>query len=248
MAQLRTAARRGIALVAPPLCACCRRGCETDEWICAGCRAGLTQLPRGPVAAGAELDHSFAAFSYEGPARGAVAALKFRHAPAVARELAALMLPRLPVWAADGVLVPVPAHPRRLRERGYNQALLLATALGDSLGLPVVDCLRRRGSRAPQSSLSRAQRLSLPRGSIVCDAAALRQSAGDSLAEFPTKVVLCDDVSTTGVTLEVCAHAIRYGRLGAPQTLSHWGTVSSVAFAGVRAGHSPHPPGTTDSE
>src|SRR5690348_6482820 len=109
MWDFSTAAARLAALLAPPLCACCRGGCEPPEWICGGCRASLERLPLG-----AAPQDAFAAFAYDGPARAAVAALKFRHAPAIAGELAALMLPRLPAWvAAADVLVPVPAHPAR---------------------------------------------------------------------------------------------------------------------------------------
>jgi predicted amidophosphoribosyltransferase len=73
----------------------------------------------------------------------------------------------------------------------------------------VVDCLRRTALTAPQSQLTRSERLSFPRQAISVDEQIARQSLQNSLAEFPTKVVLCDDVVTTGVTLKVCAQAIR---------------------------------------
>jgi predicted amidophosphoribosyltransferase len=120
------------------------------------------------------------------------------------------MRPRLPSWFHEAEwIVPVPAHPDRRRERGYNQSLLLARALARGTELRVVDCLRRTAFAPPQSQLTRAQRLALPRRAISIEPSAVRQQAPNSLAEFPTKVVVCDDVVTTGVTLEVCAQAIR---------------------------------------
>jgi predicted amidophosphoribosyltransferase len=105
--------------------------------------------------------------------------------------------------------VPVPAHPARRRQRGYNQSLLIAQALASSSGAAVVDCLCRTALTAPQSQLTRSERLAFPRQAISVDEQIARQSLQNSLAEFPTKVVLCDDVVTTGVTLKVCAQAIR---------------------------------------
>jgi predicted amidophosphoribosyltransferase len=153
---------------------------------------------------------TFAAFPYEGAVRPLIAALKFRGAVAVAGELAELMRPRLPGWFHDASwLVPVPAHPERRRQRGYNQSLLLANALARGTEMGVLDCLRRTAIAPPQSQLSRAERLKLPSHAITVDPRALRHQTANALAEFPTKVVLCDDVVTTGVTLEVCAQAIR---------------------------------------
>lgn len=150
------------------------------------------------------------AFPYEREVRPLIAALKFRGAVAIAGELAELMRPRLPSWLEEAAwLVPVPAHPLRRRNRGYNQSLLLARALAKGTQAQVVDCLRRTSITAPQSQLTRAQRLEFPRQAISLDERILRQHGAKSLTEFPTKVVLCDDVATTGVTLEVCAQAIR---------------------------------------
>lgn len=155
-------------------------------------------------------ESDFAAFPYEGAVRPLIAALKFRGAVAVAGELAELMRPRLPSWFDEADwLVPAPAHPDRRRVRGYNQSLLLARELAKGTGVRVVDCLRRTALAPPQSQLSRAQRMELPRRAITIDERALRQDGPKSLAGRPTKVVVCDDVVTTGVTLDVCAQAIR---------------------------------------
>ncbi|MBJ7354841.1 MAG: ComF family protein [Thermoleophilaceae bacterium] len=196
---------RVAALIAPPRCAGCAAATEPGVWICAGCREQLHAMRVGRA------DQStLAAFPYAGAARPLVAAVKFQGAVALAGELAELMRPRLPSWFEEAEwIVPVPAHPERKRTRGYNQSLLLARALARGTDLRVVDCLRRTALAPPQSEQSRAQRLKLPRRAITVEERAVRQNHPRSLAEFPTKVVVCDDVVTTGVTLEVCAQAIR---------------------------------------
>lgn len=196
---------RAVALIVPPHCAGCARQTDPGRWICAECRRALAAMPLGR-----RTESAASAFPYDGEVRPLIAALKFRGAVAIADELAELMRPRLPSWfeQADWV-VPVPAHPARRRQRGYNQSLLLAKALARGIEAEVVDCLRRTTITAPQSQLTRAERLSFPQQAISIDERILRQHGRKSLAEFPTKVVLCDDVATTGVTLEVCAQAIR---------------------------------------
>lgn len=196
---------RAIALIVPPQCAGCAGATEPGRWICTECRRSLERMPRGRFT-----ESAASAFPYDAEVRPLIAALKFRGAVAIADELAELMRPRLPRWleGADWI-VPVPAHPVRRRVRGYNQSLLLAEALAAGTDGQVVDCLRRTTITQPQSQLTRAQRLEFPRQAVTVDERILRQHAANSLAEFPTKVVLCDDVVTTGVTLEVCAQAIR---------------------------------------
>lgn len=188
--MLRGQLLKGVALIAPPRCAGCGRTARPDRWICESCREDMLRSPAPPGAA----------FIYEGTARRTVAALKFNGATALAREMAGLMLLRCPelIEGADWI-VPVPAHPSRARLRGYNQSRLLAAHLAALTRSSCVDCLVRPRGLRPQSELSRADRLALPRSAI----------RAHPLAEFPTNVVLCDDVSTTGVTLDVCVQAIR---------------------------------------
>jgi predicted amidophosphoribosyltransferase len=141
------------------------------------------------------------AMALDGPARALVHALKFRGASGLAR----LMAEQLADVAGPGgvleppaALVPVPASRLRARVRGYDHAELLARALGDLSGRPVVPCLSRTGPLlARQRGLGRAARL---RGGAVSIAA--RGAA-------PRVCVLVDDVHTTGATLVACAAALR---------------------------------------
>lgn len=107
------------------------------------------------------------------------------------------------------VLVPVPLHPRRLREREFNQALELATTASRQTGLPVVDALRRIRYTTGQASLTRHDRLDNLR-----DAFRIRRSwpwsrGGLSRALEGRCVLLVDDVFTTGATMDACARIIR---------------------------------------
>ncbi len=91
------------------------------------------------------------------------------------------------------VVVPVPLHPKRLRQRGFNQAALLARGVATRLGRPYLDCLRRTKDTRPQWRLSRHERLlNLDSALSVCE-----DLKG-------VDVLLVDDILTTGATAEAC--------------------------------------------
>lgn len=183
------------ALLAPPLCWSCGAHAPRGRALCADCRRGLAFLPREPVAlAGVRV---WAPVAYEGPGRDLVRALKFRGALALAREMSAIAVASAPDGLLRGGLVPVPLHPVRLRKRGFNQAAVLAEAIGRITGLASSDCLRRRGPGPPQVGRSRGARLAGPAGSI------------GARGPVPPVALLVDDVVTTGATLAACASALR---------------------------------------
>lgn len=141
---------------------------------------------------------------YEGALRLLVHELKFRGRQKVAERLADRIV-EVPgckgVLSPDAVLVPVPLHPRRWRERGFNQSELLANALGRRSGLPVAaKALVRRKDTAPQTGLTRAGRRS-----NVAGAFAVRHRGGVA----GRVAVLVDDVVTTGATARACADVLR---------------------------------------
>src|SRR5215212_7818520 len=178
---------------APPLCVACGGWAGTAEPLCARCRLQVTWLGAAPV------DGVWAPVAYAGPARAVVAALKFRGATRVADAMAAAVVAAAPAdWLAAGaVLVPVPLHAVRRRRRGINQAERLARALSSRTGLPVAEVLVRGGSRATQMGRGRGERLAGIAGSVGVRGA------------VPARVVLVDDVVTTGATLAACAEALR---------------------------------------
>jgi ComF family protein len=102
---------------------------------------------------------------------------------------------------ATELIVPVPLHTRRLRQRGFNQAGLLARALGRRLEMPVrFDLLTRRSWTRPQTRLSRAERLENVKGAFLAP----------KPEEIEGKIVLLiDDVFTTGTTISECAGELK---------------------------------------
>lgn len=138
---------------------------------------------------------------YEGVARKAIHSLKYRHRPTLGEPLARLVeqeLRRRPLHV--DLLVPVPLHPRRLAERGYNQSAILAEKLGELLEVPARECLERTKETVAQASLKAPARRTNVRGVFRCI---------DGVSLEGHRVGIVDDVCTTGATLEDCARALR---------------------------------------
>jgi len=138
---------------------------------------------------------------FEGPMREAIHRLKYFNSQDLAVPLGEMMVSYWwQVRSPADVIIPVPLHAKRLRERGYNQAALLARELGKGVGLPVLeDALVRVRETSPQVDLNAEERKENVRGAFHCPA---DQLAGKS-------VLLVDDVYTTGATLEACNLALR---------------------------------------
>ena len=181
------------ALLAPPICWGCEGPARRGEPLCRGCRASLHRLAAEPVwLSGVRV---WAPVAYSGAARRLVRALKFSGARGLADAMAAQTVANAPSELLAGVtLVPVPLHPRRLRSRGYNQAAAIAEAIAGRAGLEVSDCLARTGPPLTQVGRDRVERRGGPAGEIrVREAQAV-----------PRRVLLVDDVVTTGATLAAC--------------------------------------------
>lgn len=199
--------RIALDLLIPPTCPGCR---QEGQLICANCWHRLERRrsePAGvPIGLLSPLPEGIAQLewcaSFTGVARAALHALKYDGERRLAAPLGRLLADR---WRRVGLggqlLVPVPVHPARRRERGFDQAELLATAAGRELSLPVVTALVRRERTEAQHSLGRDARARnvghafvAPRGMV----AAVRGRW----------VVLIDDVMTTGATISGCAAAL----------------------------------------
>jgi len=143
---------------------------------------------------------------FEGVLREAIHRFKYRGGQALAQPLGQLMVEHWSDYHIPAeVLIPVPLHPTRLAERGYNQAALLARELGANIGLPVeASSLTRIRATALQVNLDVAARRENVRGAFRC--------LDDRMAG--RRVVLIDDVCTTGATLSACALALREAGVG----------------------------------
>ena len=212
-------ARSTLDLVFPVHCCGCGR---EGGIICAECADGLERLVRpycgvcaAPGVSGTcqwclqdpkAFDSLRSPYRFQGSVREAIHALKYRGVRVAAGPLADLLtgyLARNPV--SVDVVVPAPLHPRRLRSRGYNQSALLARGVAAGLGIPLRETLLLRvtDSRPQVEARNRDDRRANVIGGFTCpeDVRGVR-------------VLLIDDVATTGSTLSECARVLKAA--GAP--------------------------------
>jgi ComF family protein len=201
---LGSVADRALDIALPAVCANCRR---EGPALCAECAPAfdvrLTAEPGVPIGLPADIPAPLLQLEwcapFTGTTRRALHALKYGGERRIAPFVGAAVARR---WARAGaagdVLIPVPASPDRVRDRGYDQAALIAAEAGRRLGLPVVHLLERTRSTTAQFDLDRRQRASnLDRAFRVPELA----RAG----VVGRWIVLVDDVVTTGATLAACA-------------------------------------------
>ena len=193
MAASGLAALRDVLV--PPRCAGCG---APGSWYCIACRDGSDPIVRRTpslilTAAGA----------HEGPLREAIHRLKYGNEPGLAAELGALLAQRIAADLAVGVrldaVVPVRAHPRRERERGYDQAHALAAIAAALTGVPLLGAVHRLRAGPAQATLGQLERRANVHGAFAGVAGSLRG----------LHVALIDDVATTGATLLDAAAAAR---------------------------------------
>ncbi|MDE2038992.1 MAG: ComF family protein [Elusimicrobia bacterium] len=214
--------RKALHWLWPEVCAHCREDLPEDALspLCLGCRLKLLpneppccQRCAEPGASGrahcGRCDGRLfacqlirAAFRYEEAAISMVHSFKFRGRREAARAAGSWMaeaLPRLPELGRPDALVPMPLHPRRRRERGYNQAELLAEGLSQAALAPVQELARRMRETKPLWALRREQRERELRDAFACPQP--ERVAGKRLW-------IIDDVCTSGASLEGCARAL----------------------------------------
>jgi ComF family protein len=145
-------------------------------------------------------------------ARQAIHHFKYGNRPSLAAPLASLMAD---YWTASplqaDLIVSVPLHVARQRERGYNQAHLLACVLGQMVGLPLAtNTLRRTRRTRVQVGLDATERQLNVRDAFACQVPARGEVSGQHRTTVEGRqILLVDDVCTTGATLEACTMALR---------------------------------------
>ncbi len=240
-----------LTVLFPPRCVMCG---EFETHLCDRCRDGLVAvasgscprcgepgveaLVQGRCAAcmGRELEHDGArsAYLHQGAAKRLVSELKFGGQPVLGRLMAGLAQPMFDEYARSLALETrlyvswVPAHRRAQRERGYNQAELLARHLAAGYGLPAGPLVRKGVPTKHQKGLGRAGRQSNLRGAF-----SLHPAAAESLKSHGCgAVIMVDDVYTTGATAGEVSRVVKAG-LGLPTFVFTF----SRATSGKAVGH-----------
>lgn len=218
--------RRLLHTVFPMQCRTCDHALDDDlvPFFCQRCWNDITpirspgchrcahpfpspQTPRFGYLCGACRKHppaynlAWTPYAYQSPLKEAIGLLKYRGKTQLAPALARLIVEITPAPPNVDVMIAVPLHPDRLREREFNQALLLAYHLAKQWNLPVLtDVLKRTKPTPPQTSLTRRERLKNLRRCFAV--------ATPSAIEGKT-ALLVDDVFTTGTTVNECAKTLR---------------------------------------
>ncbi len=209
-------------LMFPPLCPVCREGLA-DDGLCAECVKTIRWIERPfcpvcgiPFSAGTDqhrcaecikkrqpFERARSAIYYEGAGLKAIRRFKYRYDMTVEDSLRRFITYGLALLDTEGfdLMVPVPLHPKRLRERGFNQALLIARMLSGHTGIRVEpQALRRVKYTSPQVALEEKERLVNVRDAFMVEDEGLVRNK---------KVLLVDDVMTTGATIRECAGTLK---------------------------------------
>ncbi len=178
-------------LIKEPWCMKCGKPIrEEKEEYCLACRTGKHLFTRGR-----------SLYEYRGSAPS-IYRFKYEdrqeYAEYYGKEIARLLGPEIRGWKPD-VLIPVPLHERKLRDRGFNQAQLLAESMGKALNIPVsADVLQRVFDTLPQKYLDPGQRHKNLQNAFKIGISSVKSK----------KAVLVDDVYTTGSTIDACADVL----------------------------------------
>jgi len=199
----------------PPACACCRRSgpifcaeCKSavrwlEQPLCRRCGQPQVQLQSRCIACWYEplpLEQLRAATLYADPVKRVIQRMKYEGLFALAQPLAELMADAWPKWSFSfDLAVPIPLHPDRLRQRGFNQSELLLEGLASRFNWSMEPAaIRRNRSTRPQVELNARERWENVHGAFIADPGHVARR----------RILLVDDVSTSGATLAAAAEAL----------------------------------------
>lgn len=198
---MKTLLDRFLDLLYPPRCAFCRRLLnEQEEGVCRFCLQKYDGAGQRRELENAEA--CVAAFRYEGQVRDSILRYKFHGVTAYGAAYARFLAKELDESGIScDIITWVPVSRRRLRQRGYDQARILAEETGKRLGLPCAKLLEKKIHTRAQSSISNAEeRRKNAKGVYVC--------CSPELAEGK-HILLIDDIVTSGATLSECASVLK---------------------------------------
>lgn len=213
--------RQCVEILLPHYCILCGSSSQTYLDLCVGCLNDLPRIKTACAYCGIPLIHAnsicgtclkkrplynslFAPFHYQHPINYIISAIKFRHKLSFTQLLGNLVAKELQqhIKLLPDVIIPIPLHPERLRDRGYNQALEIAKPISHLLQIPIdySVCIRTKMTQQ-QTGLVLAERIKNIRNAF--------HVAHDFMAK---KVAIVDDVVTTGSTVtELCKVLRAYG-------------------------------------
>jgi len=194
------ACRQTVRRVTPPLCPLCGQP-QPQAQFCPQCAYSLSNDEQRPP-----IDGIRSIAYLEGTLREAIYGLKYRYIQELAVPLGEMLIEyynQTPLPA--DVIIPVPLHRRRQRERGYNQSALLAERLGQATHIPVrLDVLHRHRYTRSQTRLNAHERNQNVEGAFSCTN---QQNVEQDITN--KRILLIDDVATTGATISACARVLR---------------------------------------
>ncbi|MBR6615826.1 MAG: ComF family protein [Lachnospiraceae bacterium] len=184
---------RELSFVKSPTCKKCGKEIEDETMeFCADCMAHRHTY-----------EYGLALFNYNDAARNSMVQIKYHNKREYLDFYGAALAVRyereIRRMRVDAI-IPVPVHPSRRRKRGFNQAEVLAKIVGERLGIPVkAELLRRTKKTLPQKELSVGERLKNLSGAF----------RADEIPENIRRVLLVDDIYTTGSTIEACTRVLK---------------------------------------
>lgn len=182
---------RFLGVLSRPRCAACDALLGRDAVFCARCVSTLEPPP--PTPSGVT-----ASFAFGGAIAEAIRRFKYAPRPDLARPLGRAIVQGLPDARTIDVVAPIPLHPLRLRERGFDQAALLARSVATALDRPIAYEILTRVVHTPQlAALGAERRRAIVEGAFVADP----RKCGPN-------VLLVDDVMTTGATISAATRAV----------------------------------------